>query len=117
MCCVAVANRAFLQFDKSMMDALSNQVKNKTQMKVSGVLSDWLIGCYKSPSNTPIQGHLHTYRLCDEVWTFIVKNPQMKVDQGELLTSDKIKIVACRNTEGNPFQQPTNQPANSAGSK
>ncbi|EOQ98986.1 hypothetical protein E3P92_03038 [Wallemia ichthyophaga] len=90
-----LAMKVLSQFDKSMMDALSNQVKNKTQMK----------------------GHLHTYRLCDEVWTFIVKNPQMKVDQGELLTSDKIKIVACRNTEGNPFQQPTNQPANSAGSK
>lgn len=52
---------------------------------------------------------MHTYRLCDEVWTFIVKNPTMKIDQGEMLTSDKIKIVACRNQDQQPQGQPPNQ--------
>ncbi|KAG1456667.1 hypothetical protein G6F55_006377 [Rhizopus delemar] len=39
-------------------------------------------------------GHLHTYRFCDEVWTFIVENPNFKFDQ-ELVSADKVKIVAC----------------------
>ncbi|EIM19281.1 transcription initiation factor iia small chain, partial [Wallemia mellicola CBS 633.66] len=72
-----LAMKVLTQFDKSMMNALSNQVKNKTQMR----------------------GHLHTYRLCDEVWTFIVKNPTFKVDQGDLVNANKIKIVACRNND------------------
>ncbi|CAH1766583.1 10036_t:CDS:2 [Entrophospora sp. SA101] len=41
------------------------------------------------------QGHLHTYRFCDEVWTFIIKKPNFKLDQNEHLHVDKIKIVAC----------------------
>ena len=43
------------------------------------------------------QGHLHTYRLCDDVWTFIVKNPSFKMEQNEQVTAPKIKIVACKN--------------------
>ncbi|CAH1766549.1 5441_t:CDS:2 [Entrophospora sp. SA101] len=39
--------------------------------------------------------HLHTYRFCDEVWTFIIKNPNFKLDQNEAIQVDKIKIVAC----------------------
>ena len=44
-----------------------------------------------------MQGHLHTYRLCDDVWTFIVKNPTFKMEQNEQVTASKIKIVACKN--------------------
>ena len=43
------------------------------------------------------QGHLHTYRLCDDVWTFIVKNPTFKMESNELVSAAKIKIVACKN--------------------
>lgn len=48
-------------------------------------------------AHTPAQGHLHTYRLCDDVWTFIVKNPSFKMEQNEMVTASKIKIVACKN--------------------
>lgn len=48
------------------------------------------------------QGHLHNYRLCDEVWTFIVKNAQFKLDNGEMLPVDRAKIVACKMGEGAP---------------
>jgi transcription initiation factor TFIIA small subunit len=27
-----------------------------------------------------LQGHLSTYRLCDDVWTFVVKNPNFKME-------------------------------------
>ena len=40
------------------------------------------------------QGHLDTYRLCDDVWTFIIKDGEFKVD-GQTLTCEKIKVVAC----------------------
>ncbi len=26
------------------------------------------------------QGHLHTYRSVDDVWTFVVKNPTFKLE-------------------------------------
>ena len=50
-----------------------------------------LTGC------TPPQGHLHTYRLCDDVWTFIVKNASFKMESNEMVQAGKIKIVACKN--------------------
>lgn len=42
-----------------------------------------------------LKGHLHTYRCCDDVWTFIVKDVQFKMDSGEAVHADRIKIVAC----------------------
>ena len=44
-----------------------------------------------------IQGHLHTYRLCDDVWTFIVKNPTFKMEGNEVVNASRIKIIACKN--------------------
>ncbi|KAI9502775.1 Transcription initiation factor IIA subunit 2 [Coemansia spiralis] len=60
------------QYDKSISEALSTKVKVKAVMK----------------------GNLRTYRFCDDVWTFIIKNPLLKFDH-EITTADKIKIVAC----------------------
>ncbi|KAJ2617273.1 Transcription initiation factor IIA subunit 2 [Coemansia sp. RSA 1365] len=60
------------QYDKSIAEALSNKVKAKAAIK----------------------GDLRTYRFCDDVWTFIIKNPKFKFDH-ETATADKIKIVAC----------------------
>lgn len=42
-----------------------------------------------------LKGHLHTYRCCDDVWTFIVKDVQFKMDNNKSVTADRIKIVAC----------------------
>lgn len=39
------------QYDKAVWDVLSKQVKNKASFK----------------------GHLHTYRNCDDVWTFYAR--------------------------------------------
>lgn len=39
---------------------------------------------------------MHNYRLCDEVWTFIIKNAVFKLDNGEVLPIDRAKIVACK---------------------
>lgn len=44
-----------------------------------------------------IKGHLHTYRLCDDVWTFIVKSPSFKMESNEMVNAGRIKIIACKN--------------------
>jgi len=70
-----LAMKVLQQFDKSLADTMVKQVKNKTNLK----------------------GHLHTYRLCDDVWTFIVKNPSFKMESNEMVTAPRIKIIACKN--------------------
>ncbi|CDS04103.1 Putative Transcription initiation factor IIAFT subunit 2 [Lichtheimia ramosa] len=67
-----LAMRVLTTFDKSISEALSQLVRNKATIK----------------------GHLHTYRFLDDIWTFIVENPNFKFEQ-ESITADKIKIVAC----------------------
>lgn len=39
-------------------------------------------------------GHLETYRFCDNVWTFVLKDVEFREVQ-ELIRVDKVKIVAC----------------------
>ncbi|XP_042012520.1 transcription initiation factor IIA subunit 2-like [Salvia splendens] len=67
-----LAIQVLIQFDKSMTEALETEVKNKVSIK----------------------GHLHTYRFCDNVWTFILQNAQVKSEEGQE-TVDCLKIVAC----------------------
>eukprot|EP00898_Chlorokybus_atmophyticus_P000609 jgi/Chlat1/1549/Chrsp122S01822 len=63
-----LAVKFLLQFDKSMNNALATQVKQKVNFK----------------------GHLHTYRFCDNVWTFILENAVFKTDSGSIV-ADKVK--------------------------
>jgi len=42
------------------------------------------------------QGSLDTYRFCDEVWTFLIKNVTFKMENGsQTVQADKVKIVSC----------------------
>lgn len=39
---------------------------------------------------------MDTYRFCDEVWTFLIKNVTFKMDNGNVsVQADKVKIVSC----------------------
>ncbi|TFK97937.1 transcription initiation factor IIA gamma subunit [Pterulicium gracile] len=69
-----LAMKVLQQFDKSLADTMVKQVKSKAILK----------------------GHLHTYRLCDDVWTFIVKTPVFKMESSENVGAQKIKIIACK---------------------
>ncbi|ORX38814.1 putative transcription initiation factor iia small chain [Kockovaella imperatae] len=74
-----LAMRVLQQFDKSLTECLQKGVKTKTSVK----------------------GHLATYRLCDDVWTFVVKDPQFRMEgqnhtSFDTVTAPKIKIVACK---------------------
>jgi transcription initiation factor TFIIA small subunit len=47
-------------------------------------------------SGVNLQGSLDTYRFCDEVWTFLIKNVTFKMDNGSVsVQADKVKIVSC----------------------
>ncbi|KAL1972895.1 hypothetical protein VTN31DRAFT_6437 [Thermomyces dupontii] len=41
------------------------------------------------------KGHLDTYRFCDEVWTFLIKDVTFKLENNQTVTADKVKIVSC----------------------
>ncbi|KAJ7895177.1 transcription initiation factor IIA gamma subunit [Mycena olivaceomarginata] len=70
-----LAMKVLQQFDKSLADTMVKQVKAKVTMK----------------------GHLDTYRNCDDVWTFIIKNATFKMEGNEMVTTPRIKIIACKN--------------------
>eukprot|EP00899_Mesostigma_viride_P016301 jgi/Mesvir1/24672/Mv21966-RA.1 len=67
-----LALQVMLQFDKSMNEALNTQVKSKCVIK----------------------GHLHTYRFCDNVWTWILEDATFKIDNN-IHSVPTVKIVAC----------------------
>ncbi|CAM8979171.1 hypothetical protein QQ045_001652 [Rhodiola kirilowii] len=67
-----LAIKVLVQFDKSMTEALETQVKSKVSIK----------------------GHLHTYRFCDNVWTFILQNAIFKNEDAQENVGH-VKIVAC----------------------
>ncbi|KAI9021217.1 transcription initiation factor IIA, gamma subunit-domain-containing protein [Hyaloraphidium curvatum] len=60
------------QFDATIAEALNSKVKSKLTLK----------------------GHLNTYRFCDDVWTLLVDDPTLRFDQAEVVTAEKVKIVA-----------------------
>ncbi|RYR59531.1 hypothetical protein Ahy_A05g025423 [Arachis hypogaea] len=67
-----LAIQVLVQFDKSMAEALETQVKSKVSIK----------------------GHLHTYRFCDNVWTFMLQDAVIKIDDCQENVG-RVKIVAC----------------------
>lgn len=53
-------------------------------------------------SKLTFKGDLHTYRFCDDVWTFIIKNVLIKLTDASSndnndseINVEKFKIVAC----------------------
>ncbi|KAL8735085.1 MAG: hypothetical protein Q9181_002923, partial [Wetmoreana brouardii] len=68
-----LAMKILQNFDKIVTDVLAEKVKARLTFK----------------------GHLDTYRFCDEVWTFLIKDVNFKLDNQNPITADKIKIVSC----------------------
>lgn len=58
-------------------------------------MNDSLAGVKKS--DALIKGNLHTYRFCDNVWTFILEDASVTLTLGdgkETISVDTAKIVA-----------------------
>ena len=68
-----LAMKILSNFDKIISETLGAQVKARLTFK----------------------GHLETYRFCDDVWTFLVKDVKFKSDNSTEFTSDMVKIVSC----------------------
>mmetsp|Transcript_24000 Transcript_24000/g.27182 ORF Transcript_24000/g.27182 Transcript_24000/m.27182 type:complete len:119 (-) Transcript_24000:313-669(-) len=41
-----------------------------------------------------LTGKLDEYKNCDDVWTFIIKDPKLTIDNN-IIPSDMIKIISC----------------------
>ncbi|ETN45163.1 uncharacterized protein HMPREF1541_10040 [Cyphellophora europaea CBS 101466] len=81
------------------IDELINQGRIEPQLAMK-ILSNFdraiaenLAANVKSRLN--FKGHLETYRFCDDVWTFLVKDVKFKSEGGNEFTADKVKIVSC----------------------
>ncbi|KAJ9501378.1 Transcription initiation factor IIA subunit 2 [Exophiala xenobiotica] len=85
-----LAMKILANFDRSIADTLAEKVKSRLTFKVGQTLS-----CVSREILRSIQGHLETYRFCDDVWTFLVKNVKFKSDGGQEFHADKVKIVSC----------------------
>ncbi|KAJ3312779.1 Transcription initiation factor IIA small chain (TFIIA 13.5 kDa subunit) [Boothiomyces sp. JEL0838] len=60
------------QFDASISEALHAKVRSRATLK----------------------GHLHVYRFCDDVWTFVVDSANFRLEN-ETVVAEKVKVVAC----------------------
>ncbi|EOA86969.1 uncharacterized protein SETTUDRAFT_163063 [Exserohilum turcica Et28A] len=68
-----LAMKILANFDRAVADVLSEKVKARLTFK----------------------GHLDTYRFCDDVWTFIIKDINFKLDNTHQIHADRVKIVSC----------------------
>lgn len=41
------------------------------------------------------QASLSTYRNCDDIWTFVLKDVTFTLDDQSTFTSDRVKVVSC----------------------
>ena len=92
-----LAMRIMQNFDEAVAKVLADKVKARMTFKVSpteGRSCDKMRSGWSAVADCG-QGHLDTYRFCDEVWTFIIKNIHFKMDNQHQFDAEKIKIVAC----------------------
>jgi len=68
-----LAMKILANFDRSITEVLADKVKSRLTFK----------------------GHLDTYRFCDEVWTFLIKDVTFKMENSITVQADKVKIVSC----------------------
>jgi len=88
--------RILQNFDQSIATVLGDKVKARMTFKVDRLRLETEYGtCAYIVS----QGHLDTYRFCDEVWTFIIKDVKFKLDNTNTVEAERVKIVACQSKE------------------
>ncbi|EFX02934.1 transcription initiation factor iia small chain [Grosmannia clavigera kw1407] len=69
-----LAMKVLQNFDRAIAETLQEKVKARLSFK----------------------GSLDTYRFCDEVWTFLIRDVQFKMEGGGApVFVDKVKIVSC----------------------
>ncbi|KAK8692397.1 hypothetical protein V6N13_075857 [Hibiscus sabdariffa] len=79
------------KFGMCLTEAVDEMVSNSTLSPELAI--QVLVQFDKVKSKVTIKGHLHTYRFCNNVWTFILQDALFKEDSQE--TVSRVKIVAC----------------------
>ncbi|XP_059086147.1 transcription initiation factor IIA subunit 2-like [Tigriopus californicus] len=92
----SLATEVLLQYDKAINEALNSRVKNRV----------WFHS-----------GKLSTYRFCDNVWTFLLKDVEFKENTQMFLNVGKVKIVACDAKASHGGAEGGSAPAPSTSSK
>ena len=78
-------------FDKTVTEVLGEMVRSRLNFKVGVRI---VCARYKVVL-TFLKAHLDTYRFCDDVWTFYIKDVNFKLDNQSSVEAEKIKIVSC----------------------
>lgn len=97
-----LAMKVIATFDKSITEVLADKVKTRLNFKVRASCEY----CKAEKEKKKLlsffahallccKGHLDTYRFCDEVWTFLIKDVSFKLDNQNTVQADRIKIVSC----------------------
>ncbi|KAI1321717.1 transcription initiation factor IIA gamma chain [Xylariaceae sp. FL0255] len=69
-----LAMKILANFDRAITEVLQDKVRSRLTFK----------------------GSLDTYRFCDEVWTFQLKNVNFKMENGgQNVSAERVKIVSC----------------------
>lgn len=91
-------------FDRVITEVLADKVRARLTFKVLPLHyrgQGWSLRAHLSLLHRTdmelytIKGHLDTYRFCDEVWTFLIKDVTFKLDNQSTVSADKVKIVSC----------------------
>ena len=93
-----LAMKVVARFDRAMAEVLAEKVKARLTFKVRNVFACFgprIRNRREDAYQTEFKGHLDTYRFCDEVWTFLIKDVNFKLDNGNTVQSDGVKIVSC----------------------
>ena len=88
-----LANKVVGCFDRIITEILADKVKARLTFKVE--LPTTSVFAHVLLTTWLAKGHLDTYRFCDEVWTFLIKDVNFKLDNGTVVHADKVKIVSC----------------------
>lgn len=65
--------------------------------RVSSICASLCNICCRLDTDASSQGHLDTYRFCDDVWTFILKDVKVKLDNSQQIEVEKVRIVSLLN--------------------
>ncbi|KAJ6535301.1 transcription initiation factor IIA gamma subunit [Mycena vulgaris] len=75
-----LARHILTEFDRVMAEAIVSKVKARATVKA----------------------HLKTYRLCEDVWYFNLRNATFKMDDKQTVSTGKINVIAVKNGDVPP---------------
>ncbi|KAJ4457694.1 putative transcription initiation factor IIA subunit 2 [Paratrimastix pyriformis] len=73
---------------------INKDFATRIQQHFDKVINERLANSSASKIN-PLKAHLHTYRFCDNVWTFVLQRMKCTIEGAPLNIDGPVKIVAC----------------------